>query len=92
MNANPDRQAHLLRSELRPLRVLSLGKEQGHFKAIQSSTCIQGTEQAAKNFLGGLVTGHDFSRADKANKQWALAPAEARLANLVGNQPFFRSP
>ena len=36
----------------------------------------------------GFVTGHDFSRADKANKiNRALAPAEAKRANLADKQP-----
>ena len=37
----------------------------------------------------GFVTGHDFSRADKANEiNRALAPADARWAKLLEISPF----
>jgi hypothetical protein len=39
----------------------------------------------------GFVTGHDFSRADKANKiNRALAPAEAKRANLADISSLFQ--
>jgi hypothetical protein len=40
----------------------------------------------------GFVTGHDFSRADKANKMnRALAPAKAYSLQKLEAGPFFRS-
>jgi hypothetical protein len=58
-------------------------------KPIESTGLLQAAE---KLHFWGFVTGHDFSRADKANRiNWALAPANASWANLSGNQPFFRS-
>jgi hypothetical protein len=48
---------------------------------LDSASCFQ-----------GFVSGHDFSRADKANRMsWALAPAKARYAILTHRLEFFRS-
>jgi hypothetical protein len=42
--------------------------------------------------LWRFVTGHDFSRADKANRiNRDLAPADVYCANLPDIMPFFRS-
>jgi hypothetical protein len=54
---------------------------------------VTAAKQAAEKLqLWGFVTGHDFSRADKAHRiNWALAPANDRWTNMLGNQPLFRS-
>ena len=46
-------------------------------------------EEPEKVPFSGLVTGHDFSRADKANKMnGALAPADALSAKSLEIEPF----
>jgi len=53
----------------------------------------QGPEQAGEHSISfGFVTGHDFSRADKANKMnRALAPAKGYSSQRLEIGPFFRS-
>jgi hypothetical protein len=47
------------------------------------------SQAAEKLHSAGFVTGHDFSRADKANKiNRALAPAEVHWAKSFEIKPF----
>jgi hypothetical protein len=53
------------------------------FRALKAAERLQ---------LWRFVTGHDFSRADKANRiNRDLAPADVYCANLPDIMPFFRS-
>jgi hypothetical protein len=50
------------------------------------------SEAAEKLIGGGIVKGHDFSRADKANQiKRALAPAGCFCKHKSRNRYFFRS-
>jgi hypothetical protein len=59
-------------------------------QSVRKSGRINKVFQAAEKLqLWGFVTGHDFSRADKANRiNRALAPAQARWAKSLEAKPF----
>jgi hypothetical protein len=50
---------------------------------------LRALQAAEKLHFWGFVTGHDFSRADKANEiNRALAPAEVPWAKFLEIKPF----